>query len=63
MDRSIGARAALALVLVLCGAIPQASGQTFLGRIVVTVKDATSRALPGVKVTISAPVDAVQTSD
>jgi hypothetical protein len=59
---SIGKRAALSLALVLCG-VPWASGQVFLGRIDVVVKDATGRVLPGVKVTISAPVDGTQTSD
>ena len=60
---SIGKRAALVLALVLCSGVPRASGQVFLGRIDVIVKDATGRALPGVKVTISAPVDEAQTSD
>ena len=62
MGSSIGKRAALVLALVLCGGVPRASGQVFLGRIDVIVKDTTGRALPGVKVTISAPYDAVQTS-
>ncbi len=59
----IGKRAALVLALVLCGGVPRASGQIFLGRIDVIVKDTTGRALPGVKVTISAPYDAVRDSD
>jgi hypothetical protein len=63
MVSSIGKRAALVLALVLCGGVPRVSGQIFLGRIDVIVKDATGHALPGVKVTISAPYDAVQTSD
>jgi len=63
MVSSIGKRAALVLALVLCGGVPWASGQVFLGRIDVIVKDTAGRALPGVKVTISAPYDAVQTSD
>ena len=63
MVSSIGKRAALVLALVLCGGVPRASGQVFLGRIDVIVKDATGQVLPGVKVTISAPYDAVQTSD
>jgi Carboxypeptidase regulatory-like domain len=63
MVSSIGKRAALVLALVLCGGVPRASGQVFLGRIDVVVKDATGRALPGVRIAISAPVDAVQTSD
>src|SRR5437016_3103857 len=63
MVSSIGKRAALVLALVLCGGIPRASGQVFLGRIDVVVKDGTGRALPGVKITTSAPFDAAQTSD
>src|SRR6476661_904566 len=63
MVSSIGKRAALVLALVLCGGVPRVSGQIFLGRIDVIVKDATGGALRGVKVTISAPYDAVQTSD
>ena len=63
MVSSIGKRAALVLALVLCGGVPRASGQIFLGRIDVIVKDATGRALPGVKITISAPYDAEQMSD
>ena len=60
---SIGKRAALSLALVLLCGVPRASAQVFLGRVDVVVKDATGRALPGVKVTISAPVDVAQTSD
>src|SRR4029077_14833689 len=63
MVSSIGKRAALVLALVLCGGVPRASGQVFLGRIDVIVKDATCRALPGVKVTMNASYDAAQTSD
>src|SRR5262245_17136004 len=59
----IGRRAALVLALVLCGGVPRASGQIFLGRIDVSVKDAAGRPLPDVKVTMSAPYDAAQTSD
>src|SRR5262245_48855346 len=63
MVSSIGKRAAVVLALVLCGGVPRASGQIFLGRIDVRVKDTADRPLPGVRVTISAPYDAVQTSD
>jgi hypothetical protein len=63
MNSPIGKRAALALALVLCSGIPRASAQVFFGRIDITVRDATGRALPGVKLTISAPIDGVQTSD
>ena len=45
---SIGKRAALVLALVLCGGVPRALGQVFLGRIDVIVKDAAGHALPGV---------------
>src|SRR5215510_4175109 len=63
MVSSIGKRAAVVLALVLCGGVPRASGQIFLGRIDLIVKDTAGRPLPGVNVTISAPYDAVQTSD
>ena len=46
MISSIGKRAALVLALVLCGGVSPASGQVFLGRIDVIVKDATGRACP-----------------
>src|SRR2546423_14785741 len=62
MNSPIGKRAGLVLALVLCGGIPRASAQVFLGRIDVTVRDATGRLLPGVKLTISAPLDGTQTS-
>jgi hypothetical protein len=63
MDSSIGKRAALLLALVLWGGIPRASAQVFLGRIDVSVKDSAGAALPGVRLTLSAPTDAVRTSD
>jgi len=62
MVSSIGKRAALVLALVLCGGVPRVSGQIFLGRIDVIVKNETGGTLPGVKITISAPYDPVQTS-
>src|SRR5262245_36702998 len=63
MVSSIGKRAGVVLALVLCGGVPRASGQIFLGRLDVHVKDTAGRPLPGVRVTISAPYDAVQMSD
>lgn len=63
MVSSVGKRAALVLALVLGGGVPWASGQVFLGRIDVVVKDTAGKALPGVKITISAPIDAARTSD
>src|SRR5712671_4596003 len=63
MDSPIGKRAALLLALVLCSGVPRASAQVFLGRIDVSVKDAAGQALPGVRLTLSAPMDAVRTSD
>src|SRR5580765_3706838 len=63
MGSSIGKRAALVLALVVCGGVPRASGQVFLGRIDVIVKDTAGRPVAGVEVTISAPYDAVQISD
>src|SRR5712671_6249920 len=63
MDSPIGRRAALLLALVLCGGIPRASAQVFLGRIDVSVKDATGGPLPGVRLTLSAAMDGVRTSD
>ena len=63
MDSPIGRRAALLLALVLWGGIPRASAQVFLGRIDVSVKDAAGAALPGVRLTLSAAMDGVRTSD
>lgn len=63
MDSPIGKRAALLLALVLCSGVPRASAQVFLGRIDVSVKDAAGQPLPGVRLTLSAPMDGVRTSD
>jgi len=60
---SIATRLALLLALVLGSGIPSASAQIFLGRVDVAVKDASGQPLPGVKLTLSAPTDSVQTSD
>lgn len=63
MYSPIGKRAALLLALVLCSGIPRASAQVLLGRIDVSVKDVTGKALPGARLTLSAAMDGVRTSD